>query len=100
MDTVTLDEEEGEDTYGGQKIMMSSSPGLTRTQSSPRSTRNINDRLRVEIDAWTTMRSRPFGKKAKNVVSVAREQAEERCKKLKNEVDEMRSESFVCSLPC
>ena len=29
-------------------------PGLTRTQSSPRSTRNIHDRLRVEIDARTT----------------------------------------------
>ena len=28
-------------------------------------------------------------------MSVAREQAEERCQKLKNEVDEMRSESFV-----
>jgi len=33
--------------------------------------------------------------KAKNVVSVVREQAEERCQKLKSEVDEMRSESFV-----
>ena len=32
---------------------------------------------------------------AKNVVSVAREQAEEKCQKLKNEVDEMHSESFV-----
>ena len=29
------------------------------------------------------------------MVSVVREQAEERCEKLKNEVDEMRSESFV-----
>ena len=29
------------------------------------------------------------------MMSVAREQAEERCQKLKNEVDEMRSESFV-----
>ena len=29
------------------------------------------------------------------MVSVVREQAEERCQKLKNEVDEMRSESFV-----
>ena len=29
------------------------------------------------------------------MVSVVREQAEERCQKLKKEVDEMRSESFV-----
>ena len=49
----------------------------------------------MEIDARTTTRSRQFGEKAKNVVSVVREQAEERCQKLKNEVDEMRSESFV-----
>ena len=80
---------------GTQIMMSSSSPGLTRTQSSPRSTRNIHDRLRGEIDARTTTRSRPFGEKAKNVVSVVREQAEERCQKLKNEVDEMRAESFV-----
>ena len=75
-------------------------PGLTITKRSQRSTRNIHDRLRVEIDARTTTRSRPFGEKAKNVVSVVREQAEERCQTLKNEVDEMRSESFVLKVEC
>merc|ERR1712136_71597 len=45
------------------------------------------DKYRAEVST--------LQEKAKNVVGVVREQAEERCQKLKSEVHEMRSESFV-----